>query len=85
MKNYYFYLKENPNTLLVKYLGLHKLELPQYRDDENQKGVFYFVTMENFLNTGDKILDKYDLKGSTLGRKNDIIDPNLTKKDLDFL
>lgn len=41
--------------------------------------------MENFLNTGDKILDKYDLKGSTLGRKNDSNDPNFTKKDLDFL
>lgn len=34
MKNYYFYLKENPKSLLIKYLGLHKLELQNKTKNE---------------------------------------------------
>lgn len=41
--------------------------------------------MENFLNTNDKIIEKYDIKGSTLGRKTEDDDPSATQKDLDFM
>ncbi len=29
---------------------------------------FYLIVMNNFFNTKDKFIDKYDLKGSWVGR-----------------
>lgn len=41
--------------------------------------------MANVFNTNERIVERYDLKGSTYGRENTDTDPNATKKDLDFL
>ena len=41
--------------------------------------------MGNVFNTKDKIIERYDLKGSTYGRKNMNENPEATLKDLNFL
>lgn len=40
--------------------------------------------MGNVFNTKDKIVERYDIKGSWYGRENNNPHPNSTKKDNDF-
>ena len=40
--------------------------------------------MANVFKTKQKIIERYDLKGSWVGRENLDKDPKATKKDLDF-
>ena len=40
--------------------------------------------MANVFNTKEHISERYDLKGSWIGRENFDDDPKATKKDLDF-
>lgn len=40
--------------------------------------------MANVFNTKDKIIERYDIKGSWYGRENLDPHPNATKKDNDF-
>ncbi len=40
--------------------------------------------MANVFNTKEKIIERYDIKGSTYGRDNLDKDPSSTKKDNDF-
>lgn len=40
--------------------------------------------MGNVFNTKDKIIERYDIKGSWYGRENSNPHPNSTKKDNDF-
>ena len=40
--------------------------------------------MANVFNTKEKIIERYDLKGSWVGRETLDRDPKATKKDLDF-
>ena len=61
--DYYRHLKANPNTLITRYFGLHELI-------QGDKGTsIYFVIMNNSFNTSLHIPVRYDLKGSTHGRK----------------
>ena len=66
LKDYYNYIKCNPKTLITRFFGLHKLL------EKNQKGEIigriYFVIMANVFNTPEKIVERYDIKGSTYGR-----------------
>lgn len=41
--------------------------------------------MGNVFNTKEKIIERYDIKGSTYGRTNRSQNPDATKKDLDFI
>lgn len=44
---------------------------------------YYLLVMNNFFNTKDKITDRYDIKGSWVGRQNTT--GRGVKKDLNFL
>ena len=82
MKDYYYHLKKNKNTLITKFYGLHKLIEKNEKKEEISRS--YFVIMANVFNTNEKIVERYDIKGSWHGRSNLDPHPNSTKKDNDF-
>ncbi|EIE79669.1 hypothetical protein RO3G_04374 [Rhizopus delemar RA 99-880] len=61
LKDYYNHVTENPNTLLCRYYGLHRIKLPHGKK-------IHFVVMSNVFPPNKDIHETYDLKGSTLGR-----------------
>jgi 1-phosphatidylinositol-4-phosphate 5-kinase len=84
LEDYYFYLKNNENTLLQRFFGLHTIIFNDIK--------MHFVIMNNVFNSNIKINYKYDLKGSSYSRlsrdHNDInyerYDFNIPMKDLDL-
>lgn len=62
---YYHHIKQNPNTLLSRILGLHRVNLPKSRR-------CHFVVMANLFPPNRDIHSIYDLKGSTHGRRAEI-------------
>ncbi|KAJ1548679.1 Phosphatidylinositol-4-phosphate 5-kinase, partial [Cladochytrium tenue] len=61
LKNYYEHVKANPETLLTRVFGLHRVKLPG-----NKK--IHFVVMGNVFPANKDVHVTYDLKGSTVGR-----------------
>ncbi|KAI8350379.1 hypothetical protein BD560DRAFT_337586 [Blakeslea trispora] len=61
LKEYYDHVCSNPDTLLCRYYGLHRVKLPHGRK-------IHFVVMGNVLPPNKDIHETFDLKGSTLGR-----------------
>jgi len=82
LKEYYHHVRENPNTLLSQFYGLHLVKLPY------QKKV-HFVIMNNLFPPHRDIHRTFDLKGSTIGRdfKEEELEknPRATMKDLNWL
>ncbi|KAI9331451.1 hypothetical protein DFJ73DRAFT_857274 [Zopfochytrium polystomum] len=82
LKKYYEHVKSNPETLLTRVFGLHRVKLPG-----NKK--IHFVVMGNVLPANKDVHETYDLKGSTVGRivpPNEAEDnPRVTLKDLNWL
>lgn len=82
LKEYYNHVKENPNTLLSQFYGLHRVKMPYGKK-------IHFVVMNNLFPPHRDIHTTFDLKGSTIGRdyreeeleKN----PRATLKDLNWL
>jgi 1-phosphatidylinositol-4-phosphate 5-kinase len=68
---------KNPNTLITRFYGLYSIK-PL---DSNEKNV-RFVIMNNVFDTELEIHEKYDLKGSTVGRSSqkDVVEIDLKKK-----
>lgn len=62
LKSYYLHVKENPNTLISQFYGLHRLKV--------MGGIkkIHFIVMNNLFPPHRDIHIKYDLKGSTWGR-----------------
>ena len=62
---YYKHMKRNPNSLIVRFFGLHKVRLAP------EQHYISVVVMENvfYNHHGLKIHRTYDLKGSTVGRR----------------
>lgn len=62
LKAYYLHVKENPNTLVSQFYGLHRLKVAG--------GIkkIHFIVMNNLFPPHRDIHLKYDLKGSTWGR-----------------
>ncbi|GEQ70621.1 hypothetical protein JCM33374_g4299 [Metschnikowia sp. JCM 33374] len=87
LKDYYLHVKNNPNTMVSQFYGLHRLKV--------QGGMkrIHFLVMNNLFPPHRDIHIKYDLKGSTWGRytkipanmqeSGDI--SQLTLKDLNWL
>jgi Ca2+-binding EF-hand superfamily protein len=82
LRNYYEHLTSNPNTLIIKFYGLHKIRFEKSRG--TQKKV-YFTIMANVFHTHREIHLRYDLKGSTYGRSTPDEDPSVAKKDLNII
>lgn len=88
LRPYHEYLTQrNPDTLMSKIYGIHKVIF--HRKLGNLRKKYYFCIMDNLFNTRHKIDLRYDLKGSTYGRKtiNDggVVDRTIALKDLDLL
>ena len=76
LPDYYFHLTNNPQTLLTRFYGLHKI---------TGNSPLYFVVMSNLFRTSHEIHFKFDLKGSRYGRNTDpSADKSIARKDLDF-
>ncbi|KAI5479210.1 1-phosphatidylinositol-4-phosphate 5-kinase [Pseudohyphozyma bogoriensis] len=82
LKEYHEYIKENPHTLLSRFYGLHRVKLPRGRK-------IHFVIMNNLLPPHRDIHEKYDLKGSSVGRltpeEKAQNNPNAILKDLNWI
>ncbi|KAL7316785.1 Phosphatidylinositol-4-phosphate 5-kinase [Mucor circinelloides] len=61
LKEYYEHVANNPNTLLCRFYGLHRIKLPRGRK-------IHFVVMGNVLPSNKDIHKTFDLKGSLFGR-----------------
>ncbi|KAJ3030362.1 UNVERIFIED_CONTAM: Phosphatidylinositol-4-phosphate 5-kinase [Siphonaria sp. JEL0065] len=61
LKHYFQHVKANPETLLSRIFGLHRVKLPG-----NKK--IHFVVMGNVFPPNKDIHETYDLKGSLIGR-----------------
>jgi len=67
LREYYDHMTiENPDSLISKIYGLHKVIF--YRKKHKMQKNIYFCIMNNIFNTPNKIDKRYDLKGSTEGR-----------------
>ncbi|ORX47297.1 hypothetical protein BCR36DRAFT_584805 [Piromyces finnis] len=61
LKNYYEHIKNNPDTLICKIYGLHRVKIPYGKK-------IHFIVMANVFPPDKDIHVKYDLKGSKVGR-----------------
>ncbi|VAI94171.1 unnamed protein product [Triticum turgidum subsp. durum] len=79
LRDYYRHVHTYDNTLVTKFFGLHRV-----KPSSGQK--FRFVVMGNMFCTELRIHQRFDLKGSSLGRSTNKvkIDENTTLKDLDL-
>lgn len=66
LKEYHEYLMNNPDSLITRYFGLHKMTLTS--SDRRQK-TYYFIMMKNIFRTQKNLKYKFDLKGSTYKRE----------------
>lgn len=86
LRNYYAHVKTNPNTLLSQFYGLHRVKMPFCKGKIRK---VYFLVMNNLFPPHRDIHLKYDLKGSTWGRKAKVRKNDdgsgKTLKDLDWL
>ncbi|KAI9184666.1 Phosphatidylinositol-4-phosphate 5-kinase [Blastocladiella emersonii ATCC 22665] len=62
LPQYVDYVSKNPNTLLARYYGLHRVKMPK-------KDPVHFVVMANVFPPNYDIHLTFDLKGSTIGRE----------------
>ena len=87
LESYYSHLKNNPDSLLSRYYGLHKMRF--YKNKKLKKN-FYLVIMNNVFHDGEKPVTPesiYDLKGSTYKRRTseEKLRMKAAGKDLNFL
>jgi len=85
IKDYYFHLHNNPQTMLQRYLALNTMVFEDI--------TMHFVIMNNVFNSDLKVHLKYDLKGSSFQRQSmdltkdkpfENFDFAIPMKDLDF-
>ncbi|KAK9479525.1 SAICAR synthase [Lipomyces japonicus] len=82
LKEYYNHVKNNPNTLISQFYGLHRVKLPYGRK-------IHFIIMNNLFPPHRDIHQTFDLKGSTIGRDYDEkkleTNRHATMKDLNWI
>lgn len=82
LRPYYEHIKRNPNSLLTRFYGLHRVRMSNIKK-------IYFVVMGNVFPPHKDIHETYDLKGSTKGRfvtSEELANRHLaTLKDLNWL
>ena len=91
LKGYHDHIKDNPETLIVRFLGFHCLRVQKrvsrFRPRLQKQRHLYFVVMANMFNTnGIEIHRRYDLKGSWVGRvtAQEKRGQHVALKDVDF-
>lgn len=83
LHRYYYHVRDNAHTLLPHFVGHHSLELTIGGSVKK----ISFVIMQNVFATPNKMHEKFDLKGSTVGRfaaPHERKKQTCTKKDLDI-
>lgn len=90
LPQYHDYLTQtNPESMISRVYGIHKVIF--YRKKAQLSKKIYFCIMNNVFHTSLKIDLRYDLKGSTFGRRTLIdksgkpVDRTIALKDLDFI
>ena len=82
LKDYFNHIKQNPNTLLSQFYGLHRVKIPYGRK-------IHFIVMNNLFPPHRDIHRTFDLKGSTYKRdfkEEDLEEnPRATLKDLNWI
>lgn len=79
LHRYYYHVRDNPYTLLPHFVGHHRLEIGTETHN--------FIIMQNVFATTNTIHEKFDLKGSTIGRFASDAEKQratCTQKDLDI-
>uniref|UniRef100_A0A0A9W3B9 Putative phosphatidylinositol phosphate kinase DDB_G0267588 n=1 Tax=Lygus hesperus TaxID=30085 RepID=A0A0A9W3B9_LYGHE len=79
LHRYYYHVRDNPHTLLPHFTGHFRLLLG--------RRAVNFIVMKNVFATTNTIDEKFDLKGSTIGRFASEIEKmraTCTQKDLDI-
>lgn len=83
LPEYHQHLLANPDSLITRYYGLHRI---QYKMKNRSKEQYIIIMNNMFRNFSPDI--KYDLKGSTVGRsttfKDGKVDSKIALKDNDF-
>jgi len=82
LPHYYQYVSLNPNTLLTRFYGMHRVKM------RHLKRKVHFVIMHSVFDTKEKIFRIYDLKGSTVGRSSGpdkVRKEGVVYKDLDLV
>lgn len=81
LPEYYHYVNSQPNTLMTRYYGMHRVKMRHIRK------VMHFVIMGSVFATSLPIHVTYDLKGSTVGRSatQKERENGKVRKDLDLL
>lgn len=68
LRHYLAYLKQNPKSLLVRFLGSYSLSV--------YAQTFHFVVMRNLFEPGVDINERFDIKGSWVNRHANASPPN---------
>ncbi|KAK7196279.1 phosphatidylinositol 4-phosphate 5-kinase alpha [Novymonas esmeraldas] len=79
LHRYYYHVRDNPYTLLPHFVGHHRLRIGTTTHN--------FIIMQNVFATTNTIHEKFDLKGSTIGRFASDAEKRrttCTQKDLDI-
>lgn len=85
LPEYFNYISRQPNTLLTKFFGMHRVKTP------NRSNPVYFIIMGSVFNSKRDIHRIYDLKGSMFKRKAKVPkgpeakNKLTTQKDIDWL
>jgi len=91
LKDYFLHMKDNPDSLICRFFGLHEV---RFTDQKNAKQTLFLVIMNNVFKDF-TVTEFFDLKGSTQGRN--LLQPDepievrekrygkTAMKDLDFL
>nr|XP_040053090.1 phosphatidylinositol 4-phosphate 5-kinase-like protein 1 isoform X2 [Gasterosteus aculeatus aculeatus] len=61
LKIYMEHLRKFPHSLLVKFLGVHRIKIPH-------RSKKYFIVMQSVFYPGDRISARYDIKGCEVSR-----------------
>ncbi|XP_066568891.1 phosphatidylinositol 4-phosphate 5-kinase-like protein 1 [Amia ocellicauda] len=64
LKIYIQHLESYPHSLLVKFLGVHRIKIPRQREK-------YFIVMQSVFYPDERIHDRYDIKGCQVSRWTD--------------
>ena len=68
MESYYTYIKDNIDSLIIKFFGMHKIGI-KFQALVKKEKVVYFVIMSNVFSMNQEIHVRYDLKGSLYKRE----------------
>ncbi|CCD24139.1 1-phosphatidylinositol-4-phosphate 5-kinase NDAI_0C04800 [Naumovozyma dairenensis CBS 421] len=72
LEEYYNHVKNNPNTLICQFYGLHRVKMPiSFQHKVNHRKI-YFIVMNNLFPPHLDIHTTFDLKGSTWGRYTEV-------------